>query len=469
MKTFPMFLTMSGRDVVIAGGGEQAAQKARLILKTEARIRLVAETLDPELEGIVASGRAVHDSAAPTAETFRNAALVFIATGDEHRDGELHALARMAGALVNVVDRPELCDAITPSIVDRDPLVIAIGSEGAAPVLARQIKTRLETLLEPNLGGLVALAGRLRGAAAEKVEAGKRRGFWKWVFEGPVRQAHARGQERDAANLLKQAIAAGGAPDQDTGGHIALVGAGPGASDLLTLRAVQRLQDADIIFYDRLVDPSVLELARRDAERVFVGKSVGANEWPQERINSLIVAHARQGKRVVRLKSGDPAIFGRAEEEMAAARDAGVRIEIVPGVTAASAASASLGRALTERGSTERVILATGTCRPGDPAADMRALATPGTTLALYMATRQARFVRDALLEEGIPADATVDAVMHASLPGERHVATTLGAMVEAFAEGGIANPAVILIRIPKDIGAEQTARIVHLPECVSA
>lgn len=446
MKTFPMFLTMTGRLVVIAGTGEQAAQKARLMLKTEARLRLIGRDLDPELAELVASGRAEGVSDA-SMDAFTGAALVFIATGDAAQDGALHALAKAAGALVNVVDRPELCDAVTPSLVDRDPVVVAIGTEGNAPVLARQIRAQIETLLEPNLGALAALAGRMRGAAAGAVAPAGRRSLWEWVFGGPVRTAHARGGEREAARLLKDAIAAGGAPGEATGGHIALVGAGPGARDLLTLRALQRLQEADVIFYDRLVDPDVLDLARRDAERVYVGKTPGAHEWPQERISALIVAAARRGQRVVRLKSGDPSLFGRAEEELSAARQAGIAVEIVPGITAASASAASLGRALTERGATDHLILATATARDGRDAPDIAALARPGATLALYMATRQLGRIRADLLAAGWPGATEVEAVASAQTGPERLARGCLADMETSLE--GITNPAIVLIRFP--------------------
>ena len=328
--------------------------------------------------------------------------------------------------------------------------MVAIGTEGTAPVLARQIKTKVETLLEPNLGGLAALAGRLRGAVAERVPRARRRAFWEWVFGGEIRALHGRGAERDAAARLKRILNEENDFQQSAGGHIALVGAGPGARDLLTLRAVQRLQTADVIFYDRLVDPDVLELARRDAERVFVGKSVDACDWPQDRINGLIVAEAAKGRRVVRLKSGDPGIFGRTEEELSAARKAGLPVEIVPGVTAASAAAASLGRALTERGETERVVFATGTCRAGDPAPDTAALAVPGTTLAFYMACRNASEIARNLRAGGWPGVTEVQAVTRASRSDEVTVSCTLATMEARFAEAGVRSPAIIFVRLPK-------------------
>jgi len=349
-----------------------------------------------------------------------------------------------------VVDQPALCDAFTPSIVDRDPLVVAIGTEGAAPVLARQVKTRVEEMLEPRLGDLVAMAGRMRAAVAARVPAAAGRGFWRWAFSGAPRRLHAAGAEREAARALKAAIAEGGAPAETPQGLISLVGAGPGARDLLTLRAVQRLQEADVIFYDRLVDPEVLELARRDAERVFVGKEVGACAWPQDRIDAVIVAAARKGRRVVRLKSGDPGIFGRATEELAAARAAGITVELVPGVPAASAAGASLGRSLTERGETDRVVFATGTCRAGDAAPNWGALCLPGTTLALYMGVRKAGEIEASLRAAGVPSGAEVEIACAVSTPAERHISCRLDRLAETVAREAVSNPAILLIRHPK-------------------
>lgn len=445
-----MFIRCAGRRVVIAGGGEQAAQKARLMLKTEARIVLLAPDLDPELADLVARGRAVQDKARVTPDSFADTAMCFVATGCPGLDGALHSLAKEAGALVNVVDQPDLCDITTPSLVDRDPVVVAIGTEGTAPVLARQIKTRIETLLPPTLGGFAALAGRLRGAVAARVPRQSRREFWQWAFSDAPRNTWIRGAEREAAQSLKDAIAAGGTPARAGSGSIALVGAGPGARDLLTLRAVQRLQEADVIFYDRLVDPDVLELARRDAERVLVGKVVGASTWPQARIDEVIVAAARAGKRVVRLKSGDPSIFGRATEELSAARARGIPVEIVPGVTAASAAASALGQSLTERGHTDTIVFATGACRDGDPVPDWGRHATPGTLLAYYMAVHNAGLVRDSLTAAGVNPATQVHVAVAVSTPQERLITTSLAVLPETLAREAITGQAIILISLDK-------------------
>ncbi|MEM1274429.1 MAG: siroheme synthase CysG [Pseudomonadota bacterium] len=450
MKSFPMFIRTSGRRVVIAGGGEQAAQKARLILKTDASLVLAAAELDDELADLVKTGRASQHLGPITPSLFQNAAMAFVASGCPGIDASLHAIAQ-GHCPVNVVDQPALCDITTPSIVDRDPVVVAIGTEGTAPVLARRIKTKLEEVLPHNLGGLAALAGRLRRSVSQSVPRARRRAFWAWVFGAGPNASWARGAEREAAAAIKAAIAAGGAPDQHTQtGSISLVGAGPGAKDLLTLRAVQRLQEADVVFFDRLVDEDVLELARRDAERVFVGKHVGANAWPQDRINAVILAEARAGRRVVRLKSGDPGIFGRGGEELEAARDAGIAVEIVPGVTAAVAAGAALGQSLTRRGATDTLILTTGMGAAEAPFPDCTRFAGPGATTAFYMSVGQAGRIERSLMAQGLPGETEVAIAADVSKPTEQTVLCRLDRLQARLAEMNCTGCAVLMVTWPK-------------------
>jgi len=448
MKTFPMFLQMQGRRVVIAGGGEQAAQKCRLILKTQATITVLAPALEPELADLHASGRITWEQGPITPGAFANSALVFIASGCPGLDASLHALAKAAGATVNVVDQPDLCDAITPSIVDRSPVVVAIGTEGTAPVLARQIKTKLETMLEPRLGDLASIAGRLRDRAAIRLGPRDRRDLWRWVFNGPVRDAHANGSERQAAQQIKQAIDTGDFKET-SGGSVALVGAGPGSKDLITLRGVQRLQEADVIFYDRLVDPEILDLARRDAERVFVGKAPGCHHWPQERISSVIVSAARQGKRVVRLKCGDPGVFARGREEADALTSAGIPFEIVPGVTAASAASAALGGFLTERGTCDTLVLATGQFEDPNKCPTWVNALQAGTRVAVYMGVGSAEKIVSQLNTAGIARHIMIDVVAHAQTSQQITASCTPDTLAETLLCKGISNPAILFLTWP--------------------
>lgn len=265
MKSFPLFIRLEGQRVAILGGGEAAAQKARLLRRTEARLLLMAPELDPELAALVAEGGAEHRAAVLDPAALGGVRLVLIATGCVGADACAAAVARDLGAIVNVVDRPELCDATFAALVDRDPVVVAIGTEGAAPVLGREIKTRLEELLEPRLGAFTALAGALRPRVAQHVPRARRRAFWEWAFAAP-RRRFTRGDEAGAAAELEAAILAGGPPSDRTG-RIALVAPGTAEPDLLTLRAVQRLQTADLILHPADLPPPLLELARRDAER----------------------------------------------------------------------------------------------------------------------------------------------------------------------------------------------------------
>lgn len=327
MKTFPMFLKVAGRRIVICGGGEQAAQKCRLALKTEGQIVIASGgRLDDELAGIIAEGRATLHANDVTPSLFRDAALVFIATGCKGADGALHALAKFAGAVVNVVDQPALCDAITPSIVDRDPVVVAIGTEGTAPVLARQIKTRMEELLEPNLGGLAALVGRLRDSAAHRLGPIERRDLWRWVFSASPRADFTAGRERPAAMAIKNAIANGGAPAQDLPG-LCIVSTGNGGRDMMTLRSVKRLQEADVIFYNNSFDRSYLEFARRDAERVEVPLNQRL-----ERTSDQLISETTTSRRVVWITHQNPETCAECAHLYAAFAAADLKCETVAGV-----------------------------------------------------------------------------------------------------------------------------------------
>ncbi|MEH6831145.1 MAG: siroheme synthase CysG [Sulfitobacter sp.] len=459
MKTFPMFLQMAGRRVVIVGGGEQASQKARLILKTEATVEMWALTLDAELSALAASGRVTFKAGPITPSSFSGTALAFIATGCPGADMALHALAKEGGATVNVVDQPELCDAITPSIVDRDPVVVAIGTEGTAPVLARQIKTKMEEILEPRLGDLAALAGRMRTEASARLGPRARRDLWRWVFNDSPRRMFTGGAEREAAKLIKTAIETGefGA---SKGGSVSLVGAGPGAKDLITLRGVQRLQEADVIYYDRLLDPEILELARRDAERIYVGKAPGCHSWPQEKITQTLVAAAKRGQRVVRLKCGDPGVFGRSTEEVEALRANDIDFEIVPGVTAACAAAASIGKSLTDRGNIDTLVLTTGHRHDGytvpDPIKDIR----PGTCVSLYMAVGAApQIVGDLELRHpGVSFD--IQIVAKAQRRGQIVLSCPLSDLAKTLNANEITGEAMLFVRWTREAHQADIARL---------
>ncbi|MEO0371907.1 MAG: NAD(P)-dependent oxidoreductase [Pseudomonadota bacterium] len=299
MKAFPMFIKTTDRRVIIVGGGEQAAQKARLILKTDAQIVFAAAELDPEIDALVGAGRASWHRGPLTETFFLGAAMVFVATGCLAIDVSVHAIAKAAHCQVNVVDQPQLCDITTPSLVDRDPVVIAIGTEGTAPVLARQIKTQIEQSLPQNLGGLAALSGLLRASVAKYVERSKRRAFWAWVFSGKPRQLWDRGIEAHAASEIKAAISNHAAPQTSDEGALSILDAGNSDPELQSLRAVKRLQAADVIFYDRRADGAILEIARRDAERVYIGEMKNDTHWTPAWTRNRLLHEAANGSRVV--------------------------------------------------------------------------------------------------------------------------------------------------------------------------
>ncbi|HEY4191433.1 MAG TPA: SAM-dependent methyltransferase, partial [Mesorhizobium sp.] len=321
LNAFPIFLKVEGRDVIIVGGGDEALAKARLVGQSSARLHIVAEQVSEDFHQWIVANEAIHIEAAYLASHLEGAAMVFAASGNGELDRMVSRDARALGIPVNAVDRPELCDFFTPALVNRAPVTVAIGTEGAGPVLAQMIRARIDQMLSPSLGPLASLAASFRDAAEALLPKGNvRRRFWREFFTGAPARALAAGQPAKAngaaADLLFSTTPAAG--------HVALVGAGPGAEDLLTLRAQRLLMEADVILYDALVPEAVVAMGRRDAERVSVGKRKGCHSKTQAQINTLLVELGREGKRVVRLKCGDPLVFGRAGEEMAALREANI-------------------------------------------------------------------------------------------------------------------------------------------------
>ncbi|MFO1073791.1 MAG: siroheme synthase CysG [Geminicoccaceae bacterium] len=444
MRFFPIFVDLERQPVLVAGGGEQAAQKLRLILRTSAVVRVLAADPCAEIQALAAEGRLVLEPRALRAEDLAGARLLYVALEDEAAAEAAVALARAAGVLVNAIDRQELCDFLTPAIVDRDPLVVAIGTEGAAPVLARQLKTRLEAMLPPALGGLARWAAALRERVATTVRpSSARRRFWDGFFAGPVAQAFLGGRRDDAEALVETALTAAQAPAI---GRVSLVGAGPGDPDLLTVKAVRALQEADVIVADRLAAPAVLERARRDARRIMVGKTPGQPSPSQAEINAILLREAQAGHHVVRLKGGDPFVFGRGGEELACLRAADVPVEIVPGITAALGCAAAIGLPLSERGSRRSLTLLTAHASDGAAEHDWTALARPGQLLAFYMGVGQAAHLRARLLAAGMAAGTPVTLVENGTLPEQRVATGTLAGLAGLIERAAIRGPAIIYV-----------------------
>lgn len=443
MQHFPIFIDLAGRRVVVAGGGETALAKLRLLLKTRATVTVFAEKPGAEVERLAAEGRLALRRRAFGPGDAMCASLAYAATDDDAEDARVAALARADGALVNVVDNLDASTFITPAIVDRDPVVVAIGTEGAAPVLARALKEELEARLPSSLG-LLARVGKGFRHLAERLPFGRpRRAFWAEYYDRAGPQAVADGTDPRAAleALLARHIGEG-TPE----GRVDFVGAGPGDPDLLTLRARRVLDRADVVIFDRLVTPAILDLARREALMVDAGKEGFGPATPQAEIDALIVRHALKGRHVVRLKSGDPTIFGRLDEEVAACEAAGIPFTVHPGITAASAAVAAIGQSLTRRGRNASVRLLTGHDVQGFADHDWRTLARPGEVAAIYMGKRAARFVQGRLLMHGGDPLTPVTVVENASRPDQRVLTTTLGALEPDLTRADLKGAALILL-----------------------
>ncbi len=442
LNAFPVFMRVEGRTIVIVGGGEEALAKARLVGQSSAEIKIVAIELEPALEAWIGEAHATHVDAEYHSAFLKDAVMVFAASGDPALDRRVSDDARALGIPVNAVDRPELCDFYTPALVNRAPVCVAIGTEGAAPVLAQSIRAKVDQLLSPSLGALASLAASLRLNAERLLPKPLRRQFWSDFFAGAPARAmevgHADEALQAAAELMKKRRA--------REGYVALVGAGPGAEDLITLRAQRHLMEADVIVHDALVPEAVIALGRRDAERLAVGKRKGCHSKSQADINTLLVALAREGKRIVRLKSGDPLVFGRAGEEMQALRDAGIAYEVVPGVTAAFAAAADFELPLTLRGVASSMVFTTGHDLRGETLPDWARLAIDGATVAVYMGRSIAAEVAARLIEAGLSPDTAVAVVENASRNDKRLFHGTLNDLPSLETRSDLAGPVMTII-----------------------
>lgn len=442
MDHFPIYLSLADRRVLIAGGGEVALAKLRLALKTRAAVEVFAPAPLPAIAALAEAGRLTLHCRPLAHGDAHGAALVYAATEDTDEDAWIAAIARSEGALVNVVDNLAASDFITPAIVDRDPVTVAIGTEGAAPVLARAIKAQVEAALSPLTGPLARIGKSFRTEAEALPQGRARRGFWAEYYETAGPAAYAEGGEAAAEAalhaLLARHLAAAAAP-----GRVDLVGAGPGDPELLTLKARRALDRADVVIHDRLVAPEILELARREALILDVGKTGFGPSTPQAEIDALIVEHARAGAHVVRLKSGDPGIYGRLDEEIEALEAAGIAWQVVPGITAASAAAAAIGQSLTRRGRNGTLRLLTGHDVKGFAEQDWRGLAAPGAVAAIYMGKKAARFLQGRLMMHGAAPETPVTVVENASRPDQRCLGTTLSRLPEVTAS--LEGPAVLL------------------------
>lgn len=442
MDYLPIFCRLDNKPVLLVGGGEVAERKARLLLDAGAQLTVVAPELDPELAELAANGSIEWLAGEFAPQQLTGKWLVVAATDRREVNALVYQSANQARIFANVVDDPKRSSFIMPSIIDRSPLMVAISSGGKAPVLARLLREKLEALLPQHLGAVAAFAGSLR----ERVKArfasmGERRRFWERLLGADrLGQALARGDSASANQLADSLFA----DESQSGGEVVLVGAGPGDPGLLTLHALRQMQQADVVVYDRLVSDEVMALVRRDARRIFVGKQAGNHCVPQEGINQLLLDEAKKGQRVVRLKGGDPFIFGRGGEELETLVGSGIGFQVVPGITAASGCAAYAGIPLTHRDHAQSVRFVTAHGKGGAQDLDWPLLAKDKQTLVFYMGLSSCTTIREQLLTHGKAGDTPVALIERGTQPSQRVIRGTLAQLPELAL--GVESPALIMV-----------------------
>ncbi|HDX8442787.1 siroheme synthase CysG [Aeromonas hydrophila] len=442
MDYLPIFCRLDNKPVLLVGGGEVAERKARLLLDAGAQLTVVAPELDPELAELAANGSIEWLAGEFAPQQLTGKWLVVAATDRREVNALVYQSANQARIFANLVDDPKRSSFIMPSIIDRSPLMVAISSGGKAPVLARLLREKLEALLPQHLGAVAAFAGSLR----ERVKArfasmGERRRFWERLLGADrLGQALARGDSASANQLADSLFA----DESQTGGEVVLVGAGPGDPGLLTLHALRQMQQADVVVYDRLVSDEVMALVRRDAKRIFVGKQAGNHCVPQEGINQLLLEEAKKGQRVVRLKGGDPFIFGRGGEELETLVGTGIGFQVVPGITAASGCAAYAGIPLTHRDHAQSVRFVTAHGKGGARDLDWPLLAKDKQTLVFYMGLSSCATIREQLLTHGKAGDTPVALIERGTQPSQRVIRGTLDQLPELAL--GVESPALIMV-----------------------
>jgi uroporphyrin-III C-methyltransferase/precorrin-2 dehydrogenase/sirohydrochlorin ferrochelatase len=447
MRHLPVFLELKGKAAVVVGGGAVAARRAEHLINAGARVTTFATALSDDFRDLRESPGFRHQARDPEPKDFEDAALCFVAVDDERRAAEAWAAAKGAGVLINVADRPEFCDFIMPAIVDREPLVVAISTGGASPILGRMLKARLESQIPAAYGRLADLMGGVRGAVAKAIASPVlRRRFWETVLEGPIGERALLGDDRAAAELARAIERMGAEGAEAPRGEVYLVGAGPGDPDLLTFRALRLMQKADVVLYDRLTNKDVIGLVRREAERVYVGKQPEDHELPQGEISALMVSLAREGKRVLRLKGGDPFMFGRGGEEIEALAAEGIPFQVCPGITAAVGAAAYAGIPLTHRDHAQSCVFVTGHGKDGRIDLDWTALLQPRQTVAIYMGLRNVEALTREFIARGADPDLPAAIIDNATRPNQRVVVGALATLAAKAREAELSGPSIIIV-----------------------
>lgn len=444
MDYLPLFTDLRGRRCLLVGGGDVALRKARLLLRAGAVLRVIAPEINAELLRMVEQAGGTVERRAWSDDCLETVALLVVATNDRAVNQQISALAQTRSIPVNVVDDQALCSVILPSIVDRSPMIIAISSGGRSPVLARMLKARLETFIPTGVGALATFAGALRDRVKQKLTDGAMRlRFWEQVLEGPVAELVYAGRDEAATALFEETLAA---QQSGASGEVYLIGAGPGDPDLMTFRALRLLQKADVVLHDRLVSDGILKMARADAELIYVGKRKSDHALPQHEMNQLLVKLAREGKRVARLKGGDPFVFGRGGEEIEELARAGLPFQVVPGITAASGCAAYAGIPLTHRDCAQSVRFVTGHLKDGSIDLPWRELAQPAQTLVFYMGLTGLAHICEQLIRHGSNPATPAALVERGTLPEQRVTVAPLSELAQSVAALDEVSPPTLII-----------------------
>lgn len=463
MRQFPAFFNMKNARVVVFGGGEEARRKVRLLAKTPANITVI---VGDEIDGAFAeefAGRVTIAPQSQAGQALDAAKFAIVACRVDDNVEKAITWARQYGVPLNVVDRPDLCDFTVPSILDRGALVAAVGSGGAAPVLAKSVRAKLETLVPQEAGDLAALAESLRPAVKAKLQSGTdRRAYWERALNGKAADLAFAGDLERAEREMREILKNSGSGQ----GVVHIIGAGPGDPELLTLKAFRLIQNADIVYHDRLVSAEIMDLVRRDAERVPVGKSKGDHSVPQPKIHEMLIASAHEGKRVVRLKGGDPFIFGRGGEELQAVSAAGVEVQVVPGISSALGCGASSKLPLTHRDHAQTLIFVTGHKKSGElPELDWDVLARSNQTVVVFMGVGTAPAIASNLMTAGRAGETPIAIVENGTRKNEVRLFGKLSELPAIIEQNKIDAPALLFIGevagIPAEILAKQTLEAV--------
>jgi uroporphyrin-III C-methyltransferase / precorrin-2 dehydrogenase / sirohydrochlorin ferrochelatase len=446
MKYLPIFYDLSVRPCLVVGAGDIAARKVRQLRKAEATVIVIAPDICDELKSLVDNNEIQYIAKRFSKEYLDDKMLVIAATNDQEVNKQVSELAQAKNIPVNVVDNPDLCSFIMPSIIDRDPVQIAISTGGASPVLARLLRARLETLIPASYGRLAQLMGKFREHVRQRYpHMQERRRFWENILQSPVAEMIYAGQDKSALAALEKTLLEEN-PVIDKTGEVYLVGTGPGDPDLLTFRALRLMQQAEVVLYDRLVAPEIIDLCRKDAERIYVGKKRDQHTLPQTEINQLLVDLAKQGKRVLRLKGGDPFIFGRGGEEIELLSAENISFQVVPGITAASGCASYAGIPLTHRDYAHSCVFITGHLKDGSMDLNWETLIQPKQTIAVYMGVVGFEVLCHELIERGVSETMPAALVQQGTTQKQKVYIGNLASLPEILKQHDIQPPTMIII-----------------------